>query len=472
MSSRLAHRLRAVLLAAAWFVAGAVGLPAQNTVNLQGRVTGAAGAPLAAAQITVSNRETGQQRSAVTSAQGTYTIVGLPPGAYHLRVALLGYGAQERDIELLVGQHATLDFQLQQAAVALEAVEVAHQREPSFEVQRNDVSALVVTNEILNLPLNSRNTMNLAAIVPGIKTFAPTAGRSLPSSGSLPDLRFWNFYLDGAEWKSFFNGNRVGIPQTGSPLPQEAMREFRVHLNPYDAQYTRGASFVISAVTQRGTNEVHGSVFGYGQSNALKALDLSQREKRTANPAAFAIPDYSRGQLGFNLRGPIRRDRLFFAVSYEGQSTNDGFNVVPLRPSYRPDIWDASAGTYKAPTQNHTGVVRLTAPRGSAHTLDLVWAGRYYNSETNFGDQVAHNAGIKAKYWIHSVQLRDTYTPSSGFVNELSLNLLSWSHNESPLEPGVTLLYPSITFGTSGFPLILKETHVRLIDRVTHTLGQ
>src|SRR5436309_2318346 len=350
MSSRLAHRLRAVLLAAGWLVAGAPpGLLAQNTVNLQGRVSGAAGAPLVAAQVTVTNRETGQQRNAVTSAEGNYTIVGLPPGAYHVGLRLLGYQPQERDIGLLVGQHATLDVQLQEAAVALEGVEVVHQREPSFEVQRNDVSALVVTNEILNLPLNSRNTMNLAAIVPGIKTFAPTAGRSLPAAGSLPDLRFWNFYLDGAEWKSFFNGNLVGIPQTGSPLPQEAMREFRVHLNPYDAQYTRGASFVISAVTQRGTDEFHGSVFGYGQSNALKALDLVQREKRTANPAAFAIPDYSRGQLGFNLRGPIRRDRLFFAFSYDGQSTNDGFNVVPLRPSYRPHIWVANSATSQAP---------------------------------------------------------------------------------------------------------------------------
>src|SRR5437588_11135715 len=346
MSSPLAHRLRAVLLAAAWFVAGAVGLPAQNTVNLQGRVTGAAGAPLAAAQVTGSNRETGQQRSAVTSPQGTYTIVGLPPGAYHVSLRLLGYGSQERDIDLLVGQHATLDFQLQQAAVAVQGVEVVHQREPSFEVQRNDVSALVVTNEILNLPLNSRNTMNLAAIVPGIKTFAPTAGRSLPSSGSLPDLRFWNFYLDGAEWKGFFNGNLVGIPQTGSPLPQEAMREFRVHLNPYDAQYTRGASFVISAVTQRGTNDLHGSVFGYGQTNALKALNLIQREARTRNPATFSIPDYTRAQLGFNLRGPIRRDKLFFAVSYEGQSINDGIIVFPGRPTYQPDIWDGFAGTF------------------------------------------------------------------------------------------------------------------------------
>ena len=470
MSSRLANRLRPVLLAAGWLLGGTAGLLAQNTVNLTGRVTGASGAPLVAAQVMVSNRETGQQRTAVTSAQGTYTIVGLPPGAYHVSLRLLGYGRQERDIQLLVGQHATLDFQLQEAAVAVEGVEVVHQREPSFEVQRNDVSALVVTNEIINLPLNSRNTINLAAIVPGLKTFAPTAGRSLPAAGSLPDLRFWNFYLDGAEWKSFFNGNLVGIPQTGSPLPQEAMREFRVHLNPYDAQYTRGASFVISAVTQRGTNELHGSLFGYGQATSLRALDLSQREYLAAHPG-LSIPDYGRAQFGFNLRGPIRRDKLFFAVSYEGQSIDDGFNVVPGRPTYQPAIWDAFAGTFKAPTQNHTGVVRLTAPLSGAHTLDLVWAGRYYNSETNFGDAIAHNAGIKAKYSIHSAQLRDTYTPTSGFVNELSLNVLLWSHNESPLEPGVTLQYPSITFGTAGFPLVLKETHVRLIDRATRTLG-
>src|SRR5438874_1559375 len=364
MLSRLAHRLRAVLLAAGWLVAGVTGLLAQNTVNLQGRVTGPSGGPLAAAQITVTNRETGQQRSAVTSAEGNYTIVGLPPGAYHVSLRLLGHQSQERDIRLLVGQHATLDVQLQEAAVALEGVEVIHEREPSFEVQRNDVSALVVTNEIINLPLNSRNTMNLAAIVPGLKTFAPTQGRSLPAAGPLPDLRFWNFYLDGAEWKSFFNGNLVGIPQTGSPLPQEAMREFRVHLNPYDAQYTRGASFVISAVTQRGTDEFQGSVFGYGQSNALKALDLIQREKRTANPAAFSIPDYSRAQLGFNLRGPIRREKLFFAASYEGQSIDDGITVAPGRPAYHPAFSDAFAGTFKPPTKNHTSVVRLTAPLG------------------------------------------------------------------------------------------------------------
>src|SRR5437867_10860150 len=471
MLSALARRAWAALLAVSGLLGGATGVLAQNTISLHGRVTATDGKPLVAAQVAVLNRETRQQRSAITSAEGTYTIVGLPPGAYRVRLVLLGYRAEERDIELLVGQTASLDFALQEAAVTVEGVEVTHQREPAFEVQRRDVSTPVVSAEILNLPLNTRNTINLAAIVPGMKTFAPTAGRSLPAAGPLPDLRFCNFYLDGAECNSFFNGNLVGIPHTGSPLPQEAMREFRVHLNPYDAQYTRGASFVISAVPQRGTNALHGSVFGYGQATSLRALDLSQREYLAAHPG-LSIPDYGRAQFGFNLRGPIRRDKLFFAVSYEGQSIDDGFNVVPGRPTYQPDIWDAFAGTFKAPTQNHTGVVRLTAPLSRSHTLDLVWAGRYYNSETNFGDAIAHNAGINAKYWIHSPQLRDTYTPTSGFVNELSLNVLLWSHNESPLEPGVTLVYPSITFGTAGFPLVLKETHVRLIDRATRTLGE
>jgi outer membrane receptor protein involved in Fe transport len=483
MPLTLVRQFSTPLLVAGWLLCDVSALLAQNTVNLQGRVTGAGagagpnGTPLVAARVTLSNRETGLERSAITSAQGTYIIIGLPPGAYRVRVMLLGYQARERDIRLLVGQHASLDFELAQAAVALEAVEVTHQREPVFEVQRNDVSSPVVTTEILNLPLNTRNTVNLAAVVPGMKTFAPTAGRSLPASGSLPDLRFWNFYLDGAEWKSFFNGNLVGIPQTGSPLPQEAMREFRVHLNPYDAQYTRGASFVISAVTQRGTNEFHGSMFGYGQTNALKALDLSQRERRTANPTTFSIPDYTRAQFGFNLRGPIQRDKLFFAVSYEGQTIDDGINVVPGRPAINPGVWDGFAGTFKAPTKNHTAVVRVTAPRGAAHTLDATWATRYYNSETDFGSGTsfgvigAHDAGIKAKYRIHSAQLRDTYTPTASFLNELSLNVLSWSHNESPLEPGVTLRYPSLQFGTAGFPLVLKETHIRLVNRATYALG-
>ncbi|HEX6066023.1 MAG TPA: carboxypeptidase-like regulatory domain-containing protein, partial [Longimicrobiales bacterium] len=390
----------------AWF-GGATELNAQNTVSLHGRVTDAAGSPLAGAQVVVRNAETNQTRGAVTRADGTYSLIGLAPGSYVISQVMLGYAAEERAIRLSAGQNLTLNFALPEEAVAVRAVEGLADREATFEVQRMDVSTPVVTTEIVNLPLNTRNTMNLAAIVPGVKTFAPTAGRSLPAVGSLPDLRFWNFYLDGVEWKSFFNGNLVGIPQTASPLPQEAMREFRVHLNPYDAAFTRGASFILSAESQRGTNEFHGSVFGFGQNNDINAHDEFQRRLRAANPN-YSRADYSRAQFGFNLRGPITRDRTFFSVSYEGQSTDNTLTVAPTGTA-----WASFAQDYAAPTVNHTGVGRLTHHLTGAHTADVTYAARYYDSETNYGGRLDRTAGITATYWVHSLQLRDTYTPDA-----------------------------------------------------------
>ena len=460
----LSHTLSICLLVALF---GATGeLAAQNTVNLHGRVTDNAGKPLAGAQVIVRNVETNQQRGAITRADGSYSLVGLAPGSYAVSQVMLGYAAEERTIRLSLGQSPMLNFELFEEAVAVKAVEGLADREATFEVQRMDVSAPVITTEIVNLPLNTRNTMNLAAIVPGVKTFAPTAGRSLPAVGSLPDLRFWNFYLDGVEWKSFFNGNLVGIPQTASPLPQEAMREFRVHLNPYDAAFTRGASFILSAESQRGTNEFHGSVFGFGQNNDINAHDEFQRRLRATNPN-YERADYSRTQFGFNLRGPITRDRTFFSVSYEGQSTDNTLSVAPTGTA-----WASFAQDYAAPTVNHTGVARLTHNVNNAHTADLTYAARYYDSETNYGGRLDRTAGITATYWVHSLQLRDTYTPDANTVNELSFNVLSWSHNEAQMEPGrKTESYPGIVFGTSGFPLELKELTFRLVNRFTKSLA-
>jgi hypothetical protein len=422
------------------------------------------------ARVTVTNRETGEVRTGGTRSGGTYVMVGLQPGSYTVRAQKLGFAPAERTVRLLVGQHASLDFALQESAVELTGVKVSAESQTTFEVQRSDVSTPVVTAEIKNLPLNSRNTLNLAAIVPGIKTFAASNGRSLPAAGALPDLRFYNFYLDGVEWKSMFNGNLVGIPQTGSPVPQEALREFRVYLNPYDAEFTRGGSYIISAVTQRGTNDTQGSVFGYFQNNGLRALSYSELQSQSRNPSTFERAPYDREQFGVNVRGPIVRDKLFYSLNYEMNNTNDAIGVTPLRPAFNPGIWDEFAQTYSAPTKNQNGVLRLTAPVGEKHTLDAIYAGRYYDSETNFGNTVAQEGGINAKYWVHSAQLRDTWTPTNSSVNQFSLHMLLWNHNESPLVPGPTNRYPSLTFGTNTFPLILKEKHFRANDKFTYTV--
>ena len=457
--------LRTSLLAAAALSAAPAVLGAQSTIILQGRVTAGGGTPLEGARITVTNRETGEVRPGGAQNNGAYVIVGLQPGNYTVRAQKLGYAPAEREVRLLVGQRAALDFGLQESATQLAGVQVTAESQSTFEVQRTDVSTAVVRAEIENLPLNTRNTLNLSAIVPGIKTYAPTAGRAIPAAGALPDLRFWNFYLDGVEWKSMFNGNLVGIPQTGSPVPQEALREFRVYLNPYDAEFTRGGSYIMSAVTQRGTNERQGSVFTYFQNNGLRAYDEFQRRNLRDTTINFQRVDYQRFQFGLNHRGPILRDKLFYALSYEQNRIDDAITVNPASAG----AFDRFRGDQPAPTQNHNGVLRLTAAATEKHTLDAIYAGRFYDSETNFGGTVAREGGIKARYWVHSAQLRDTYTPTSSTVNQFSLHMLTWDHNESPLVPGATRNYPSIRVGTNTFPLVLNEKHFRAIDKFTWT---
>jgi hypothetical protein len=412
----------------------AASLAAQaTTVTLQGFVRTHGGGPPAEAQVEVRDRDAGLARTATVDPSGRYRLLGLSPGFYDVTVRAIGYQQQRREgLQLILGQRATADFTLDPGEVELDPIVVTAERR--FEVDRSDVSTAVLQEEIERLPLNSRNVLNVAAIAPGIRTFAVEAGRTVPAAGSLPvsEPRFANLYVDGVEWKGMYVGQVVGVPSNGSIIPQEAVREFRVYLNSYDAEYTRGASYVISAVTHRGGNNLEGSVFSFFQNKPLVAKGTFQAEK----------PDYSRYQIGGNLRGPVVRDRLFFALSYEGQLADNFIDVVPGRPPVNPGIWDRYAGTFEAPNRLHTGLLRVTAPLGS-HTIDAIAATRHIRSQTGFGTvldnrMLSHDAGISADSRVTSVQLRDTYA-SRALVNEFSLHLLDYRIEQSLLVSTPTL---------------------------------
>ena len=432
---------------------------AQLTIILEGSVRGPEGQVVTQGNVTVMNPSTNQQRSAAISDAGRFRVLGLAPGRYDVTVRAIGYAPRAQSVDLLLGQRANLVFDLERSATALSEVAVTAQRATSVEVQRMSVSAPIVHEQIEKLPTIDRNIMTLAAIAPGVKGFAPQAGRALPSAGAVPDLRFINFYLDGIELKSLFNGNLVGIPQTGAPLPQESIEEFRVFLNPYDAEYSHAGAYVLSAESNRGTNELHGSAFGFLQNKDMVAKTIFQAR----------APNFNRTQLGFNLRGPIRRDRAFFALNYEVTNSNNYIDVVPGRPAANPAIWSRYAGSFKAPNLNHTGFLRGTFTPGPRNTVDAEWAVRYMTGESNFGATVARDGGIDQSYLIHVAQLRDRFLPFPNVLNELSLQFVRWHHDEGPLVPGPQRVYPSITLGTATFPLLLNETHWRLIDRATYS---
>jgi hypothetical protein len=428
---------------------------AQNTLTLEGLVKGDAG-PISGAQVSVVNNATQEASQAITRATGDFRIIGLFAGQYTVTVRAVGYKPARETVQLVIGQRARLEFTMERGVAELSATTVTEERVKQVEVQRLSVSAPVLKEEIENLPLNQRGIMNLAAVAPGIKTYAPQSGRTLPSSGTAPDNRFFNVYMDGVEMKSLYNGNIVGLGQTGSPLPQEALEQFRIYVNPYDAEYTRAGSYIISAESRRGTNNWEGSAFGFFQNKSLIAKNRFQA----------AVPDFGRKQFGLNLRGPLVKDKLFFAGSYELAKTNFFLDVNPTSGP-----WSQYRGSFKAPNNNHTVFTRLTYVTSPTITYDLMGSARFLNGEGNFGNKVAQNGGISQEYKVYTGQLRQRYrSTSGGFVNEASLQLVIWNHDEEPLKPGPQFIYPGITFGTAGFPLILKETHSRFVDRATWNL--
>ena len=432
-------------------------LHAQNTITLEGSVK-SEGVAIANAQITAINVATNERSRAVTRSAGEFRILGLFPGQYTVTVRSVGYKPASDTVQIGIGQRARLEFNLEKSATTtLEGQMITGERVKQVEVQRLSVSAPVMKEEIENLPLNSRGLMNLAGIAPGIRTYAPQSGRTLPASGTAPENRFFNVYMDGVEMKSLYNGNIVGLGQTGSPLPQEALEQFRVYVNPYDAEYTRSGSYVISAESRRGTNEWKGSAFGFFQNKSLIAKNAFQT----------VVPDFGRTQVGLNLRGPIAKDKLFFAGSYELSSTDFFLDVNPTSGAN----WAPFKGSFKAPNKNHTLFSRLTWVNSPTITYDAMVSARYLKGEGNFGSRVSADGGISQDYKIYTGQLRQRYlAPSGNFVNEASLQFVSWNHDEEPLKPGPQFTYPGIVFGTSGFPLILHETHTRFVDRATFNI--
>ena len=428
-------------------------LAAQNTITLEG-VVKMEGEPLAGAQVTAVNVATQETARAMTRTNGEFRMLGLFTGNYMVTVRAIGYKPLSETVQLVIGQRARLEFRMEKGVAELAAQAVTGERVKQVEVQRLSVSSPVFKEEIENLPLNSRGIMNLAGIAPGIKTYSPQSGRTLPTSGGAPDLRFFNVYMDGVEMKSLFNGNIVGLGQTGSPLPQEAIEQFRVFVNPYDAEYSRAGSYVISAESRRGTNTWEGSAFGFFQNKSMITQNAFQK----------TVPDYGRQQLGLNLRGPLVKDKLFLAASYELASTDFFLDVNPTSGPWAAQY----KGSFLAPNKNHTLFTRLTYVQSPAITYDAMVSARFLKGESFFGGRVSHDGGISQDYAIYTAQLRQRFRAASGnFVNEASLQLVSWKHDEEPLKPGPQRTYPGIVFGTSGFPLILNELHLRVVDRAT-----
>ena len=427
-----------------------------TSVTLQGMISNEEGNPVPEATISVTNSDIGSVLRVISDEEGRYTILGIVPGTYTVHIHLIGYAdVTLNGVRFITGQRPVLDFVLRQTSIELEGVETFASKVDEFEFRRVDVSTMAFGDQIRNLPLNSRTVLNLAALAPGIRSYS---GSLLPEAGPFPpSIRPINLYVDGAEWKSLYNGSIVGLPQSGSPMPQDAVQELRAIVAPFDVEFTRGGSYVLSVLTRSGSNKFHAEAFSF----------LRNQELNSRGPFETTKPAYSRSQTGVTLSGPLVRDKLFAFGSYEVQDARSYLSVVPGRPFYSPPLWDTYRGTFEAPTKNQTGLVRITYAPTGGHTLDATWASRNLSGKGGFGNASAERAATISDYSILSFMVKHTWLPSPSMMNEASIHYLRWRHVASPAYPGPAYVYPSITLGRSDIHQKLDEDQFHLIDKFT-----
>ncbi|MBC8165000.1 MAG: TonB-dependent receptor [Bryobacteraceae bacterium] len=283
----------------------------QTTSNLTGIVRDATGAVVTAATIEARHVETGQIRSTIAAADGKFTLISLPAGFYEVRIKSVGFRPLIRKgIEITIGVTQNLDVVLEVGAAEQE-ITVLGQASP-VNTATSELSYLVGSAAIRDLPLNGRNWTDLTLLQPGVVAFPHRDGGSAVAHGlgmsiNGQDPRANMYLLDGTPMNDFTNGPAGSV--AGTALGMDTIREFRVETNAYSAEFGRTYGGQIIALTRSGTNGLHGSLFHYLRNDNLDARNFFDGAKR---------PEFKRNQFGGTVGGPLRRDRSFFFVGYEG----------------------------------------------------------------------------------------------------------------------------------------------------------
>jgi Carboxypeptidase regulatory-like domain len=271
---------------------------------IEGTVTDASGGAVSGAKIDITAVATGLTDEKMTNQYGQYRFPGIAIGIYKVVVESSGFATKEIDaVEVRVGETRTLDIRLE-VGKREEKIVVQAESEP-YERSTAESAIVIGTDQIENLPTNGRNWSTLTILAPWAQDDGGGDQRTIRFAGRARDDN--NFTFDGVDATGI--QEQAQKSTTRLQISEDAISEYRVDSALYDAQYGSQSGGQVDVVTKSGTNDFHGTVFGYLRNNVFDAREFNDPPQ---------IPPFRLGQFGGTFGGPIKKDKAFFFVNYEG----------------------------------------------------------------------------------------------------------------------------------------------------------
>jgi hypothetical protein len=433
------------------------------SATLRGRVHDPQGAGVASAVVTIVDRATSVSRRVTTEPDGAFVVPNLPPGIVDVTVTASGFGAARRsDLVLQVGQTTTVVVDLPVESVRETVVVDAGVGVVAVDTSRSVVDAVIPAPFIDALPLNGRNFLELALLVPGnapAPNFDPTKSNTVTLSSAGQLGRGGNITIDGAD----NNDDVVGGPLQN--VSQEAVQEFQIATNRFTAESGRSASSLINVVTRSGSDQLRGSASLFLRDRRWQGLpatyDRSSGEK----------PPFDRQQFAVAAGGPVTRGQAFWfgALEYRNQ---DGAALVGERDPASRTIRRTFA---PAPLDDLLGSVRVDWHPGGSDGLVFRYAGEHADdTSASTLDRAIGSASQRqaSENRYHSAIATWTRTWSPTLLNVVSASFSTFRNHIDPVVAGPQLTFPSLQDGSSfRVPQGTDQTRIQLANTLTLVRG-
>ncbi|HEU4688188.1 MAG TPA: TonB-dependent receptor [Vicinamibacterales bacterium] len=453
---------------------------AQETINfasIGGRVIDAQGAVIPSARVSARQIETNVTAETATNADGRFRFPYLRVGTYELKVYAPGFVDSTRTLSATVG--AAFDIPIVLTVSGFEASVTVRGNDTILEAARSQVAGTVPQAEIQNLPMNGRNFLDLALLVPGVSPTNIASTQLFPETSAVPGQGISiasqrnlsnNFIVDGLS----ANDDAAGL--SGIPYGVDAVEQFQVITSGAQAELGRALGGYISVVTKSGTNALRGTIYDFIRDDRFNAPNALSGE---------TLP-MDQQQYGASLGGPLAQNRTFFFTNFE-QRLLDQTGLVTILPANVPIINNRltaasypgspiSTGIYPNPVHSTNGLAKLDHHVSGSDHLTIRYSLYRVTSDNSRGAGAlnAPTASAGLDNWDHALGFGNTWTMSSSTVNETRAQFAYGDLEASPADPiGPAVSIAGVaSFGTSSSsPTRRLNKLYQLANTLSHQAG-